>query len=374
MTAKGSLSKLFSDTRVVGTKPFREDHMDEHNDTLLRCASPIDAVLQFAEHVARVTGCNPRRDGNSWVVNCLCHEADGGQHNASLAIFIGHNGRIAFCCRAGCPWDEVATALCRHGVALPDQASASDQLQIAREAERHTERMLELARRLWEDASSYGDSVAATSYLAARGLTMAPAEAATFRETNEGGRNQLLVSGIAAPATFREGHVQWTGVQTLALTNDGKPLLNSAGRKIRRIYGKLATNGVLLGYPSERMVVGEGIETVLSAMRILECDSGLASLSAVNLPRISLPPNVRDIEIAADHDDPGRRAAYALRRRLRQSGVTARIALPTSPGDDFNDVLIGRLQAAEVVKPSSAKSGEAKWNCDEGDNVNEGYP
>jgi hypothetical protein len=79
-------------------------------------------------------------------------------------------------------------------------------------------------------------------------------------------------------------------------------------------------------------------------MRILQCGSGLATLSANNLPQVSLPPTVRCVEIAADHDEAGRRAARALRQRLQQSGLTARIALPTCPGHDFNDVLMKRVR------------------------------
>lgn len=255
---------------------------------------------------------------------------------------------------------------------LPDGFVETDVVRAAEAVELHEGRMLERARSLWQNASEFGKYAAAKSYLAERGLTLTLAEAGTFRETNEGGRSQLLVAGIVASNTFSEGHVQWAGVQTLELTNDGTPLLDSAGRKIRRIYGKLATNGVLLGYPAERMVVGESIESVLSAMRILECPSGLASLSAANLPQIALPSNVRCVEIAADHDDPGRRAARALGRRLRQSGLTAQIALPTTPGDDFNDVLIARIKAAEAVKPSSANNGEVLRNCDEVDDSMKG--
>jgi hypothetical protein len=326
-----------------------------------------DTIWEWAERVAHITGCNPRRCGNSWVVLCPRHEADGDQHNASLAIFMGRSGRIAFCCRAGCPWKEVAATLRRHGVVLPDGFAETDVVRATEAVELHEDRMLERAHSLWQNASEFGKCAAAKSYFAERGLYLTPPEAGVFREANEGGRSQLLVAGIAVPATFSEGHVQWAGVQTLALTNDGTPLLDSAGRKIRRIYGKLATNGVVLGYPAERMVVGEGIESVLSAMRILECPSGLASLSAANLPQIALPSNARCVEIAADHDDPGRRAARALRRRLRQSGLTAQIATPTTPNDDFNNVLIGRVQAAEAIKPSSAKSGAVKRNCDEVD-------
>jgi hypothetical protein len=154
-----------------------------------------------------------------------------------------------------------------------------------------------------------------------------------------------LLAPIVAPGSLHDGRLQWAGVQTLALTHVGEPLEDSSGRKIRRVYGQLAKNGVLLGQPEGRLVVGEGIESVFSAMRILNSSFGLASLSAVNLPQIILPPCVRAVEIASDHDDAGLRAAEALLQRLQQEGLQTRIAVPDAVGKDFNDVLRSHIQA-----------------------------
>src|SRR5262249_15775405 len=150
------------ESQILGNKP---------GDALLlpRTSHP-DATSQFAEQVAQITGCLPRRDGNSWLVNCPCHESDGGQHNSSLAIFVGRDGRVVFCCRAGCPRNEIALALRSNGLALPRQISEFDRLQAAEAAEHHAGHTLELARRLWEGASLLGRYGAATSYLAERGL------------------------------------------------------------------------------------------------------------------------------------------------------------------------------------------------------------
>src|SRR5215470_9473160 len=101
---------IFRDSRLL------EALMHEPRASLLPEASPFDTIREFAEEVAEITGCVPRSERNSWIVNCPCHEADGGQHNPSLAIFVGRGGRVAFCCRAGCPWDEVTAALRRNGV------------------------------------------------------------------------------------------------------------------------------------------------------------------------------------------------------------------------------------------------------------------
>jgi hypothetical protein len=229
--------------------------------------------------------------------------------------------------------------------------------------------MAELAARLWEDASPFGRYATGSWYLDSRGLALAPIEAKSFREANQDRKTRLLLAAIVTPSTFSNGHVQRVGVQTLALEVAGSPLLDVDDRKIRRTYGRLVGNGVLLGLPTERIVVGEGIESTLSAMRILQCESGLATLSANNLPQVSLPPSVRHVEIAADHDEAGRRAARALRQRLQQSGQTARIALPTCPDQDFNDVLVRRTRDSKADDLDSETSAGATQVSGGVDNV-----
>src|SRR5262249_17279186 len=96
-----------------------------------------DALRAFAEQAGSITGSTPRRNGTGWIVNCPCHEADGRRHSPSLAVFLGDGGRVAFCCRAGCEWKDVADSLRRHGVPLPDRMSEAVRRQTAETAEQH---------------------------------------------------------------------------------------------------------------------------------------------------------------------------------------------------------------------------------------------
>ena len=95
--------------------------------------------------------------------------------------------------------------------------------------------------------------------------------------------------------------------------------------------------------PDAELIVGEGIESTLSAMQIF----GLAGWSAVfagGLKTIELPPDVRRIIIAADNDPSGvgQRNALAAYDRWTAEGRSVRIKAPPDVGDDFNDVLIKR--------------------------------
>jgi putative DNA primase/helicase len=88
------------------------------------------------------------------------------------------------------------------------------------------------------------------------------------------------------------------------------------------------------------LVIGEGIETVASAMVQL----GLPGWSAISVPglkTIELPDLVGDVVIAADNDKPGITAAIAAAQRLRRTGRAVRIEKPASV-KDFNDLLLMR--------------------------------
>ncbi len=73
---------------------------------------------ELAPYVANVLstldGVRPTRDG--WVARCPCpaHNAGSGQpgdHNPSLRITIGHDGRILIKCRVGCKTDQIVETL-----------------------------------------------------------------------------------------------------------------------------------------------------------------------------------------------------------------------------------------------------------------------
>jgi hypothetical protein len=96
--------------------------------------------------------------------------------------------------------------------------------------------------------------------------------------------------------------------------------------------------------PDETFVVGEGIETTLSAMILFEARAGVATLAANYLPAVVLPDAAQTILIAADHDGPEsnnigfRKAAYAA-ALWRKEGRIVALKRPSAPKTDFNDIL-----------------------------------
>jgi putative DNA primase/helicase len=93
------------------------------------------------------------------------------------------------------------------------------------------------------------------------------------------------------------------------------------------------------------LLIGEGIETCLSAMQATG-HATWAALSASGVRALDLPPDIQDVVLIPDRDDTGagiQAAEYAAHRWVRQ-GRHVRIASAPS-GMDFNDLLIGKRSA-----------------------------
>jgi hypothetical protein len=131
------------------------------------------------------------------------------------------------------------------------------------------------------------------------------------------------------------------------LEHDGRKL-DRPGLKPRLFAkgGHVVPGGVWFGTPSptEMFVVGEGIESTLSAMILFGASAGVATLAANFLPAVRFPECVERVRVAADHDGPEthnigfRKAAYAA-DVWRKEGYEVALMRPPDPGTDFNDVL-----------------------------------
>jgi Toprim domain len=129
-------------------------------------------------------------------------------------------------------------------------------------------------------------------------------------------------------------------------------------RAERRTAGACQGGAVWFGTvtPDIRLVVGEGIETVLSAMILWGAEAGAATLGTEGLKSLVLPEAARRIVIAADNDLPGPNkkigkgledARIARRNWLAEDpsiDVAIKLAPPPLEGEhkrDWNDVLMG---------------------------------
>ena len=120
------------------------------------------------------------------------------------------------------------------------------------------------------------------------------------------------------------------------LANDGAA--KAPVHPAKMILGPCRGGAVRLAQPDALLMVGEGIETCLSAMQATG-NPAWAALSTSGLRALDLPGGVRDVIVLADGDKPGEAAAQDCARRWVREGRRVRIARPPA-GMDFNDLLI----------------------------------
>ena len=201
---------------------------------------------------------------------------------------------------------------------------------------------IEAARRLWRRCRSI-DGTHAEAYLRARGLARCRFPALRFHPTliyRDGGGVRRLPALVAA-VTGADGAL--TGVHRTWLDplRSAKADVASPRRALGHVYG----HAVQFGQPAAgTLVVGEGIETVLSLVTAMPGTIAAAALSAGSLGAFAPPDGVARLVIARDNDAEGERAALRLARRCACAGIPADTIVPD--GGDFNDDLVSLGAAA----------------------------
>jgi hypothetical protein len=200
------------------------------------------------------------------------------------------------------------------------------------------------ALRLWEEARPIAGTLAARYLTNTRGVDLAALPAAIddvlrFHPRCPFGsslRHPCLLA-LMRNATTDEP----TGIHRIALAPDA--------RKIeRRMLGQ---TGIVKLWPAgsgPRLVVGEGIETVLAAATRIPYDSmplqpAWAVLSANMLSGFPVLDGVGRLIVLADHDESGLTAAATCEERWTRAGRTVVQLTPERPGDDFNDIVMQEL-------------------------------
>ena len=138
------------------------------------------------------------------------------------------------------------------------------------------------------------------------------------------------------------------GIHRIALAEiDGK-----VDRIGRMALGPMGT--VRLWPANGRLVVGEGIETMLAAAtRIPHRGQPLtpawAAVSDGGIKQLPLIDGVSELILLVDHDrnGAGQNAAMACERRWRQAGREVVQLMPNEPGWDFNDVVMRRSSMSD---------------------------
>ena len=195
----------------------------------------------------------------------------------------------------------------------------------------------EAARRLWRRCRAI-DGTRAEAYLKARGIERSRFAALRFHPNlfyrDDGGVRRL--PALVAAVTGSDETVCGVLRTWLHPTRPAKANVNRPRKALGRVHG----HAVRFRRPADgaSLLVGEGIETVLSLVTAVPSIAAAAALSAGSLGAFAPPPGIARIVIARDNDDEGERAAERLARRCARAGVDALVVAPT--GDDFNSDLV----------------------------------
>ena len=226
------------------------------------------------------------------------------------------------------------------------------------------------ARRLFECGRSISGTIG-EAYLRARGIPLTAAErnavASPLRFTaNAVYRNAASDRSEACPAllcAITGASGAFIGVSRTYLSGHGTLARVAAPRKV---LGSLRGGAVRFG-PANRdcdgstdaMLVGEGLETVLSVRTALPHMAAAAALTASNLRTFQPPDALATLWIVQDADPPGECAARALAERLGAEHPSLRVERLIPPRGDFNDLLrvVGRRPLRRRLRASRGGDG-----------------
>lgn len=308
--------------------------------------SDVAAIAQdladHAEEICQRYLSNGKRVGRYWQVGDLANNP-----GRSLVVRLEPPGRGR--------WQDYATQergdlldLIRHAGRCPELASA---IEAARQFLAPPRCVtppkasgdvsydpLSASRRLFQHGRPIKGTLAEV-YLRDRGITAAmDCSALRFHPalmycSGTADRHQCYPALLAAVTDRRD---RMTGVQRTYL-DPGRPT-KAAVASPRKALGKLSGHGVRFGGHADILVVGEGIETVLSLVQAVPELPATAALSAGHLAAFELPPGLRYLIIAQDDDAAGHSAAARLRARAQARGIAVVDLVPKL--GDFNDDLM----------------------------------
>ena len=306
-------------------------------------------LAEEAETVCRHYLSNGRKQGRYWIVGDV-------QNTPGRSLYVRLSGPTSGPGAAG-KWTDSATG--QHGDLLDlialnlGIATLKDTLGEARrflslpQKDRHhvpnrpaNRGSPEAARRLWAIGKPISSTLA-ERYLAKRGLMgLGHLDALRFhprcyywREEHRSGNPPETWPALLAKVTDLDGRL--TGLHRTWLdpaTADKAPVSPP-----RKAMGNLLGHGVRMGEPNGVLLVGEGLETMISLHLALPKMACVAALSANHLAALKLPKGLHRLYIAVDPDPAGVTAAEQMERHAGGSQIDT-VRLSPRLGD-FNDDL-----------------------------------
>jgi hypothetical protein len=328
-----------------------ENTANRHNSAMnSRCSAALsaavpNATIKTTATSVRVVGVSSRpadaasiaaalggrKSGGSWMAPCPAHN----DSTPSLSLRNLVDGKVLVYCHAGCAQDRVISELRKRGIwpgnttvtAAPVPADPVPRRVGRDEADRSA-----AALAIWKDAvPARGTLVEA--YLASRGLILPPSATLRFHPDlmhPSGGRWPAMVALVTRGCDGVP-----LAIHRTFLARDGSSKAPVDPEKM--MLGPCRGGVVRLADPSNLIMVGEGIETCLSALMATSAPAW-AALSTSGLRSLELAHHLKDVIVLADSDEAGETAAFECAARWTRQGRRVRIARPPRRMD-FNDLL-----------------------------------
>jgi putative DNA primase/helicase len=296
--------------------------------------------MAAAEIIAAALG--GRKAGGGWMARCPAHD----DRTPSLSIRDAGDGKVLVRCHAGCDQEELISILRSRGLWTSNgpHSNPEQRPSVQRKPDQDDTKRTKVALTIWQATAPAGNTVV-ESYLASRGLHLPPVSMLRFHSSLKHPSGGIWPTMVALVTNGSNGMPLAIHRTYLARDGAGKAPVEPP----KMMLGPCRGGAVRLAPPGDVLMVGEGIESSLAAMKATG-HPAWAALSTSGLRSLDLPEDVRAVIVLADGDDAGEAAARDCAWRWKRQGRHVRIARPPQ-GMDFNDLLVCRV--------SSLKEGAA---------------
>ena len=266
-----------------------------------------------------------KKCSGGYIDICPAHD----DREPSLSLRVTPDGLLLVNCFAGCHYEDVLRAAGVLGNFQLKPMVSGEQIDKALSDEIERKRgNTDRARKIWSETVPIENTLSQV-YLNSRGLTIWGKSLRHHNHLFHSPTSEHLPALVAA--VKRDGVI--TGIHRIFLDKDGKKL-------DKMMLGDCKGGAVHLGGQGDTLIVSEGIENGLAFAQLDNWEMGeyWAALSTSGVKSLQLPDHPSNLIVAADGDDAGTNAAFALISRAANEGWNARFIAP-SPGKDWNDEL-----------------------------------
>ena len=199
------------------------------------------------------------------------------------------------------------------------------------------------AKKIWAESEPIIGTLV-ESYFQARGIPpfAKPPQCLRFA-ANLKHPSEYFFPSLIIQATNPETCAPTGGIQRIFLARDGKGKAPVPRKEQRMSLGPCKGAVARLAEPiaGKPLLVGEGVETVVTAMQATGLP-GWATFGTAGLKALALPDMVKWVILLAENDGgPNKKALDALTPTLIARGVRVDVARPPSGLKDFNDLVNG---------------------------------